>query len=1155
MSNLYLRSAPPGFPPIPDSKSSSYLHTHHLDKMNYATNLFNKSSVESSSRVPAPISEMEVAGVFWDIENCAVPHQKSAFALVQRIRERMFNYLREVEFMVACDASKETKAVMDELNSAQVNIVHIKGTAKNAADEKLRQAIRRFADEHPPPATIIIITGDINFVPDIADLNNRKKYNVVLIYPDQAPDPLIYATSTRISYAEFALDLPPRNAIQDCESMVVVSNLPTTQHLPKSAIRNRLSQLFENTGGRVQHVFGKSASVSFRNQDMARRALKRLDGEDVFGNKITIREKAIFTDEEHRRKLNRLIPQSSLSSSASSDYAGARSGYTPSYASAVTGSAINKPRQLTLVKPPPVPQQLTDGVKLTITNIDAALGEDGIKEALTSKIQKCSPIIRLLIQPYNRFTMTADVVVPSMTDATSVLESCQRARLGKKRILVTLTQQSDMRMNAFRANVSYLIQDGNAVSLSELQAKYNEVFHDPTACSLENLRRLGPGFLKIEESVWSRGRNPCESCQTGTPCRLCKHDLDQINVRLATPIRKKPPNLRNIPQSPFTVSQPHCDRHVQVGVPVYDASMVKVHCSLREFAAKLHSLLANHHGILPLCSLNICWMEEFHHFPEVNSDSEGVYLEHLASFVPGVEIITSHHGHKIISWAQTGSSTDGDTESVSSSSTTSSRPRAPLGDPSVVTFGRELTELLKDHDGSSVALSQLNTIFSAKFGKLPFRPGVPPIQQLARLSHVVQVLGPEGAQKRVITLTHRAQVKRFTQETVKILKSLSERNCYASEYPQLYSEHFKTSFRLCDFGVCDLADLLSDVPEGHLETNGEGPDLLISLPKKNRTSDEIQRTKKFGSEVAELLCECDKFSLPFTAFVPHYHHHFGRQCRLSNYGFTKLQDLFEAIPDIVTIDEIPNDKRLSLTMKEKMAILTRQTEELMEENEELSLLDFADVYMQKFKRRLEPPLFEEPSIRSLLDRLNNILLLEPCLKTQRCYLRRVSKEQHANFLALRKDLLRALLGNEHTSSFIECELLQRRYEHICASKFESSRYAQSNTLTFEDLARRALSEFIFNDERGGFNLRPMFFEARRLWKLFHDQEAQHDWAYDPKKSNFINAIQVEFRHRYPSVPTNTIREIMDILSPILNDQNQGNPLLRFKAPRKDFRIG
>lgn len=41
--------------------------------------------------------------------------------------------------------------------------------------------------------------------------------------------------------------------------------------------------------------------------------------------------------------------------------------------------------------------------------------------------------------------MTADVIVPTMKDATNVLESCQRSRMGKKRILVTLTQQSDIR--------------------------------------------------------------------------------------------------------------------------------------------------------------------------------------------------------------------------------------------------------------------------------------------------------------------------------------------------------------------------------------------------------------------------------------------------------------------------------------------------------------------------------------------------------------------------------------------------------------------------------------------------------------------------------------------------------------------------------------
>ena len=44
--------------------------------------------------------------------------------------------------MCACDTSRENKAVTDELNSAQVTVVHIKGTAKNAADCKLRQSIR-----------------------------------------------------------------------------------------------------------------------------------------------------------------------------------------------------------------------------------------------------------------------------------------------------------------------------------------------------------------------------------------------------------------------------------------------------------------------------------------------------------------------------------------------------------------------------------------------------------------------------------------------------------------------------------------------------------------------------------------------------------------------------------------------------------------------------------------------------------------------------------------------------------------------------------------------------------------------------------------------------------------------------------------------------
>ena len=43
----------------------------------------------------------------------------------------------------------------------QVNVVHIDAISKNAADDKLRQNIRRFADIYSPPATIVLISSKL----------------------------------------------------------------------------------------------------------------------------------------------------------------------------------------------------------------------------------------------------------------------------------------------------------------------------------------------------------------------------------------------------------------------------------------------------------------------------------------------------------------------------------------------------------------------------------------------------------------------------------------------------------------------------------------------------------------------------------------------------------------------------------------------------------------------------------------------------------------------------------------------------------------------------------------------------------------------------------------------------------------------------------
>lgn len=54
-------------------------------------------------------------------------------------------------------------------------------------------------------------------------------------------------------------------------------------------------------------------------------------------------------------------------------------------------------------------------------------------------------------------------------------------------------------------------------------------------------------------------------------------------------------------------------------------------------------------------------------------------------------------------------------------------------------------------------------------------------------------------------------------------------------------------------------------------------------------------------ELVDLLKTTDKCQLLMSKFIPAYHHHFGRQCHVADYGYTKLFDLFEAIGHVVQV--------------------------------------------------------------------------------------------------------------------------------------------------------------------------------------------------------------------------------------------------------------
>jgi len=65
-------------------------------------------------------------GVFWDIENCNIPRGKSAMEVCEKIRSLpFFHGYTEIQFAVACDATKENPGILNDLGRAQVEYVLI----------------------------------------------------------------------------------------------------------------------------------------------------------------------------------------------------------------------------------------------------------------------------------------------------------------------------------------------------------------------------------------------------------------------------------------------------------------------------------------------------------------------------------------------------------------------------------------------------------------------------------------------------------------------------------------------------------------------------------------------------------------------------------------------------------------------------------------------------------------------------------------------------------------------------------------------------------------------------------------------------------------------------------------------------------------------
>lgn len=89
-------------------------------------------------------------------------------------------------------------------------MVHVSAVAKNAADDKLRNAMRKFAHNFSPPATVVLISGDINFAGELSDLRDRHSFNIVLVHNTWTNDQLKAFAHKTYLWEEFVEDVEAR---------------------------------------------------------------------------------------------------------------------------------------------------------------------------------------------------------------------------------------------------------------------------------------------------------------------------------------------------------------------------------------------------------------------------------------------------------------------------------------------------------------------------------------------------------------------------------------------------------------------------------------------------------------------------------------------------------------------------------------------------------------------------------------------------------------------------------------------------------------------------------------------------------------------------------------------------------------------------------
>ncbi|XP_032001124.1 meiosis regulator and mRNA stability factor 1 isoform X5 [Hylobates moloch] len=1015
-------------------------------------------------------------GVFWDIENCSVPSGRSATAVVQRIREKFFKGHREAEFICVCDISKENKEVIQELNNCQVTVAHINATAKNAADDKLRQSLRRFANTHTAPATVVLVSTDVNFALELSDLRHRHGFHIILVHKNQASEALLHHANELIRFEEFISDLPPRLPLKMPELCRMESK---TGHRNSEHQQGHLRLVVPTHGNSSAAVLTPKNSgvaepvykTSQKKENLSARSVTSspVEKKDKEETVFQVSYPSAFSKLVASRQVSPLLASQSWSSSRS---------MSPNLLNRASPLAFNIANSSTEGD---CPDPFANGADVQVSNIDYRLSRKELQQLLQEAFARHGKVKSVELSPHTDYQLKAVVQMENLQDAIGAVNSLHRYKIGSKKILVSLaTGAASKSLSLLSAETMSVLQDAPACCLPLF--KFTDIYEKKFGHKL-NVSDL----YKLTDTVAIR-----EQGNGRLVCLLPSSQARQSPLGSSQSHDGSSTNCSPIIFEELEYHEPVCRQHCSnkdFSEHEFDPDSYKIPfviLSLKTFAPQVHSLLQTHEGTVPLLSFPDCYTAEFGDLEVVQENQGGVPLEHFITCVPGVNIATAQNGIKVVKWIH-------NKPPPPNTDPWLLRSKSPVGNPQLIQFSREVIDLLKSQPSCVIPISHFIPSYHHHFAKqcrVSDYGYSKLIELLEAVPHVLQILGMGS--KRLLTLTHRAQVKRFTQDLLKLLKSQASKQVIVQEFSQAYHWCFSKDWDVTEYGVCELIDIVSEIPDTTICLSQQDNEMVICIPKRERTQDEIERTKQFSKDVVDLLRHQPHFRMPFNKFIPSYHHHFGRQCKLAYYGFTKLLELFEAIPDTLQVLECGEEKILTLTEVERFKALAAQFVKLLRSQKDncLMMTDLLTEYAKTFGYTFRLQDYDVSSISALTQKLCHVVKVADVESGRQIQL--INRKSLRSLTAQLLVLLMSWEGTTHLS----VEELKRHYESTHNTPLNPCEYG---FMTLTELLKSLpyLVEVFANDKMEEcVKLTSLYLFAKNVRSLLHTYHYQQIFLHE-----------------------------------------------------------